>query len=203
MIVPAPAAAAAAERRPRSAGALRPGGVRGPRGGRRRRSADGADADGIVQCEVVDVLPSRLDTSIVAPFREAGRNLRFYKAHRLRVVSQPKQGVAQNLITTTRNDLWVTRPPVRSSPEIFATTARWTARPDGSRSRRPSAASHRRRPGAAVPRGDLGGPRGGDRLALLLHQRRAASASVLPAALNWWRIANTGSPCRPGTPTSG
>ena len=143
--------------------------------------------DGIVQCEVVDVLPQSLSTHpIVAPFREAGRNLRFYQAHRLRVVSQPKQGVAQNLITTTRNDLWVDAP---TGPEL-AGDLRYDGAVDGATGRIPIAATVQRPPVD-------GGPGAAGLEAIrevrvvgigsLYSFTNAAlqSASVLPAALNW------------------
>ncbi|MEC7233139.1 MAG: Gldg family protein [Planctomycetota bacterium] len=143
--------------------------------------------DGIAQCEVVDVLPQSLSTHpIVAPFREAGRNLRFYQAHRLRVVAQPKQGVAQNLITTTRNDLWVDAP---TGPDLVG-DLRYDGGVDGATGRIPIAATVQRPP--------LDGSEGAAGLEAIREVRvvgfgslysftNAAlqGASVLPAAVNW------------------
>lgn len=143
--------------------------------------------DGIAQCEVVDVLPRSLSTHpIVAPFREAGRNLRFYQAHRLRVRTQPEQGVAQNLITTTRNDLWVDAP---TGPDLVG-DLRYDGAVDGATGRIPIAATVQR------PPLDGGGASSGLEaikevrvlgFGSLYSFSNAAlqGASVLPAALNW------------------
>lgn len=143
--------------------------------------------DGIPQCEVVDVLPQSLSTHpIVAPFREAGRNLRFYQTHRLGVRTQPRQGVAQNLITTTRNDLWVDAP---AGPDLVG-DLRYDGAVDGATGRIPIAATLQRPPLEAA--GEAAGLEAIEEVRVVgfgsLYSFTNAAlqgATVLPAALNW------------------
>lgn len=143
--------------------------------------------DGIPQCEVVDVLPQSLSTHpIVAPFREAGRNLRFYQAHRLGVRTQPRQGVAQNLITTTRNDLWVDAPV---GPDLVG-DLRYDGAVDGTTGRIPIAATLQRPP--LEGGGESAGLEAIDEVRVVgfgsLYSFTNAAlqgATVLPASMNW------------------
>lgn len=71
----------------------------------------GRFVSGAPECEIVDVLPQSLSTHpVVAPFREAGRVLRFVQSHQVRVTRQPREGVAQNLVRTSGADFWVDAP---------------------------------------------------------------------------------------------
>lgn len=143
--------------------------------------------DGIPECEIVDVLPQSLSTHpIVAPFRDAGRNLRFYQAHRVRVLRQPSEGVAQNLISTTRNDQWVDAP---TGPDLVG-DLRYDGTVDGATGRIPIAATVQRPPaqGAADTTG-LEAIREvrvvGFGSLFSFSNAAFQGASVLPAAVNW------------------
>ncbi|MEE2941258.1 MAG: hypothetical protein VX460_12790, partial [Planctomycetota bacterium] len=111
---------------------------------------------------------------------------RFYQAHRLRVVTQPREGVSQNLITTTRNDLWVDAP---TGPELEG-DLRYDGAVDGATGRIPLAATVQRPP--ASDRGEAAGLEAIREVRVVgfgsLYSFTNAAlqgASVLPAALNW------------------
>lgn len=146
----------------------------------------GQMVDGIVQCEVVDVLPQSLSTHpIVAPFREAGRNLRFFQAHRVRVKSQPRNGVAQNLLTSTRNDQWVDAP---TGPDLVG-DLRYDGSVDGATGRQSLGATVQRPPANGATVSGLEAIREVRVVALgsLYTFSNAAfqGASIVPAAFNW------------------
>ena len=100
--------------------------------------------------------------------------------------TQPRQGVAQNLITTTRNDLWVDAP---AGPDLVG-DLRYDGAVDGATGRIPIAATLQRPPLEAA--GEAAGLEAIEEVRVVgfgsLYSFTNAAlqgATVLPAALNW------------------
>ena len=144
--------------------------------------------DGIVQCEVVDVLRQSLSTHpIVAPFREAGRNLRFY--HR----PPPARRVpaeAGRRAEPDHDDAERSLGRRATGPDLVG-DLRYDGAVDGATGRIPIAATVQRPPvdGGAASAAGLEAIREVRVVGIgsLYSFTNAAlqSASVLPAALNW------------------